>query len=139
VSAPDEPPFERFDDMIEWVDNRTVPWQSSQVAPELPHYLLTARSTGDRAVVEWQPNRVWITPRRIGAMQYALDLQHTMLHPSHYEMRVLESLADGNRQHRDLARGCGRPRGAGARRQRDWHSGPGFVGSTDHSVIVACV
>jgi hypothetical protein len=96
VSAPDEPPFERFDDMIEWVDNRTVPWQSSQVAPELPHYLLTARSTGDRAVVEWQPNRVWITPRRIGAMQYALDLQHTMLHPSHYEMRVLDSAGNAS-------------------------------------------
>jgi hypothetical protein len=94
VSAPDEPPFERFDDMIEWVDARTVPWESSQLAPELPHYRLTARSTGDRALVEWQPNRVWITPRRTGPMQYALDLQHSMLHPSHYEVRVVNSAGE---------------------------------------------
>jgi hypothetical protein len=94
VSAPDEPPFERFDDMVEWHDDRTVPWESSQLAPELPHYLLTARSTRDRALVDWQPNRVWITPRRTGPMQYALDLQHSMLHPSHYEVRVVNGAGE---------------------------------------------
>jgi hypothetical protein len=94
VSAPAEHPFDRFNDMVEWTDDRTVPWATSQVESIFRHEVASAAATGDRALVDWQPNRVWITPRRTGVMQYSLDLQHSMLHPSHYEVRVVDATGD---------------------------------------------
>lgn len=90
LSAPDEHPFDRFNDMVEWLDGRTVPWHVSTVPSEYPHYLLTERSTGDRALVDWRPNQVWITARQSGSMNVSLDLQHSVLHFSHYEWRTID-------------------------------------------------
>jgi len=90
VSAPGEPPFERFSDMVEWLDGRSVPWESSPVPSPYPHERLTALATGERALIEWAPNQIWIAPRRTGAMEYTLDLQHSLLSPHHTEHRILD-------------------------------------------------
>lgn len=90
VTAPDEPPFERSD-MVEWLDGRTVPWELSTVPSEFPHERITIYETADRGLVDWAPNQVWITPRRIGVFEYALDLQHSILQPSHVESRVTDA------------------------------------------------
>ncbi len=90
VTAPSEPPFDRFDDMVEWHDDHTVPWETSTVPSPYPHERLTRVATGDRQAVEWRPNQVWLSPRRTGPMAFTLDLQHTVLQPSHAEYRVID-------------------------------------------------
>jgi hypothetical protein len=88
LSAPGEPVFDRFGDMVEWLDGRGVPWESSPIPSVFPHVPPTAAVTGDRRLVEWAPNQIWITPRRTGVMQVTLDVEHSMLRPSHVEYRV---------------------------------------------------
>ena len=91
VSAPDELPFERYLDMVEWLDGQTTPWELSTIPSEFPHDRPTAVDTGDRTLVDWAPNQVWITPRRSGVMEVTLDLQHSVLLLSHYEYRVIDA------------------------------------------------
>jgi transglutaminase-like putative cysteine protease len=90
VTAPSEPPFDRYSDMVEWLDDHTVPWEISTVASEFPHERLTRFATGDRALMEWRPNQIWITARRTGSMEFALDLSHTVLQPLRAEYRVVD-------------------------------------------------
>jgi len=90
VSVPDEPPADRYEDAVEWLDEHVVPWEFSTVPSEYPHERLTRLQTGDRGLVEWGPNQVWITPERTGPLTYTLHLQHTMLQPSHAEYRVID-------------------------------------------------
>lgn len=90
VSAPDEDPFNRFEDMVEFLDGQTVPWESSEVPSEFPHERLTLLDTGDRTLVDWSPNQLWISTRRVGTMQVAIDLQHSMFLPLRVEYRVVD-------------------------------------------------
>ncbi|MCC7177525.1 MAG: hypothetical protein IT177_03960 [Acidobacteria bacterium] len=90
VSAPNEPPADRYEDTVEWVDEHTVPWESSTVPSEYPHERLTRYETDDRALVEWSPNQVWITPERTGPLTFTLSLQHTVLQPARAEYRVID-------------------------------------------------
>lgn len=90
IAVPDEASGNRYDDAMEWEDDDTVPWELSTVPSGLPHVRPTRVSTSDRALVDWAPNQVWLTPRRTGPMQYALDLQHTVLQLSRFEYRVID-------------------------------------------------
>ncbi len=90
IAVPDEASGNRYDDAIEWIDEHIVPWELSTVPSELPHVRPTRVVTGDRALLEWRPNQVWITPRRTGPMQYTLDLQHTVLQLGRFEYRVID-------------------------------------------------
>ncbi len=90
VTAPDELPFERSD-MVEFLDGRTVPWELSTVTSPFPKTRITVHETGDRALIDWAPNQIWITPRRTGVFEYALDLRHSILQPSHVEFRVIDA------------------------------------------------
>lgn len=91
VSAPAEPAFERFDDMIEWMDDRSVPWEWSEIESEFPKERLTRVQIDDRAAIEGRPNQVWISPRPAASREITLDLQHNVLQPSHYEWRIIDS------------------------------------------------
>jgi hypothetical protein len=90
VTAPFEPPADRYEDSVEWLDDHTVPWELSTVQSEFPHERLTRVATDDRALVEWRPNQVWITPRRTGPMQFTLNLRHTVLQLARFEYRVID-------------------------------------------------
>jgi hypothetical protein len=92
IKAPDEHPFDRFNDMVEWLDGRTPAWEASDVPSEYPHERLTARTTGDRALIQWQPNLVWISSRRAGPLVVTLDLEHSVLNFSHYDYRTIDNL-----------------------------------------------
>ncbi len=85
VSAPNELPFERYLDMVEWLDGQTIPWELSTTPSEFPHERPTAVDTADRTLVDWAPNQVWIAARRSGVMQVTLDLEHSVLQHSHYQ------------------------------------------------------
>ncbi|MCC7043181.1 MAG: hypothetical protein IT183_04925 [Acidobacteria bacterium] len=52
LSEPDELPFDRYDDMVEWLDDRVVPWSASTVESPYPKERLTRRTTRDRRLAE---------------------------------------------------------------------------------------
>lgn len=90
VSAPDEPSFDRWGDMIEFSDSRTVPWESSPIESPFPKEQMTARSTSDRAAVDAPLNQLWVTPRVTTGSTVALDLAHSMAQIAGAEFRVID-------------------------------------------------
>jgi transglutaminase-like putative cysteine protease len=91
VAAPDEDPFDRWNDMIEWADPRVVPWQASTVPSEFPKVQITSRSTADRGQVEASLNDLWVTPRVTGGSEVTLDLVHAMPNIARAEYRVVDA------------------------------------------------
>ncbi len=89
VWAPAEAAFDRWNDMIEWTDSRTVPWESSAVPSQFPKEPLTARSTTDAAVANAPLNQVWVTPRVTTGTTVALDLAHDMPQIAGTEFRII--------------------------------------------------
>jgi transglutaminase-like putative cysteine protease len=90
VSAPDEPSFDRWGDMIEFSDSRTTPWESSPIESPFPKEQMTARSTSDRAAVDAPLNQLWVTPRVTTGSTVALDLAHGMPQIAGAEFRVID-------------------------------------------------
>lgn len=90
LAAPQEAPFDRWNDMVEWTDALTVPWESSTVASPFPKGRLTNYSTGNPTLVDAPLNRIWVTPRVTGGSQLTLDLAHDMPQIARAEYRVLE-------------------------------------------------
>ncbi|MEP7117434.1 MAG: transglutaminase-like domain-containing protein, partial [Acidobacteriota bacterium] len=91
LSAPDEPAFDRFDDMVEWSDSRIGPWEDSPVPSDYPKERLTRQRTSDRAFVEAALNQVWATPRPAGPTQIAVDLQTNTPDQGWYEFRHVDT------------------------------------------------
>jgi hypothetical protein len=60
ISEPDEPPFDRYNDMVGWSDDRVVPWRASTVESAYPKEPLTRRSTRDRRLAEPPPGQIQI-------------------------------------------------------------------------------
>lgn len=58
LSVPNEPPFDRYGDMVEWLDSRVVPWEESTVESPYPKERLTSRATSDRALTDQPPSDV---------------------------------------------------------------------------------
>lgn len=91
VFAPNEDPFDRWNDMIEWTDGRTIPWESSTVDSEFPKVRITAVSTADRAMAGAPLNQIWVTPRVTSGTDVLLDLAHDMPQIAGAEYRILDS------------------------------------------------
>lgn len=91
VTTPNENPFDRWGDMVELLDSRTTPWESSPVPSEWPKERLTARSTDDRGLVYAPLNQIWVTPRVTGGTAVVLDLAHDMPQIAAVEYRVIDT------------------------------------------------
>lgn len=90
VSSPSEPAFDRWNDMIEFRDARTVPWESSQVPSTYPKERLTRLATSDRAAVDAPLNQLWVMPRIGAAATVLIDLAHDMPQIVGGEYRVID-------------------------------------------------
>jgi Transglutaminase-like superfamily len=90
VWAPAEAPFDRWNDMVEWTDSHTVPWESSTVPSPFPNEKVTARVTNDPAVANAPLNQIWVTPRVTTGSTVALDLAHDMPQIAGAEFRVID-------------------------------------------------
>jgi hypothetical protein len=88
LSVPDEPPFDRFNDMIEWHDAATVPWESSTVPSSYPKERLTNLVSGDRAAFTNGPNRVEVSIGSVSADEVVLRFANNMLQLDHYQVRA---------------------------------------------------
>lgn len=87
LSKPDEPPFDRLNDMVEWVDKRTVAWESGIQRTEFPREQLTTKKTLDRAAVEAPINQVHVTAVS-DDQGVLLTLRHNVRHYRNYEYRI---------------------------------------------------
>lgn len=78
LSAPGEDPFNRFNDMVEWSDPLTVPWELSQVPSVFPKERLTSRVVTDAEVADAPLNRIWVTPGSTSDATIDLELAHNV-------------------------------------------------------------
>ena len=88
LSRPDEPPMDRFNDMVEWADELTVPWEKSVVTSEYPKDRLTKRSTSDRLLAQPPMNQVELSAD-VSASTAVIALRHNVLQLSGYEYRIV--------------------------------------------------
>lgn len=89
LSNTQEAAFDRYNDMIEFRDSRTVPWELSTVPSPYPKELLTARSVSDAGQVEAPINELWATPVLSGPAEVTLSLQTSMPSVAYAEYRTV--------------------------------------------------
>jgi len=92
LARPDEPPFDRFNDMIGLEDPRVEPWERSQVESPFPKERLTRLRTSDRDALYGRLNqiRLEVVSKPTGV---AFGLRHNVSEFDHYEFRIID--ADG--------------------------------------------
>jgi hypothetical protein len=95
LTKPDEPPFDRFNDMVEWADPRVPPWESSTVVSEFPKERLTKVRTSDRAQVLPMLNQVKVGSRLLEDGRVEVTLQHNVRQFLRYEYRILRGRSAG--------------------------------------------
>lgn len=88
LSRPDDPPFERFEDMVEFDDPKVTAWEVSTVPTTFPRTRLTRRRTGDRRVVSAPLNQVQVGVRSTDTHSVTLELRDNVLQRATYEYRV---------------------------------------------------
>ena len=95
LTKPDEPPFDRFNDMVEWVDPRVPPWESSTVASPFPKERLTKERTSSREHVLPMLNQVKVSSRQLDDGSIEMRLEHNVRQFLRYEYRVLRGKSAG--------------------------------------------
>lgn len=91
VAAPFEVAFDRFNDAVEFLDARTVPWEHSTVDSPLPKEPLTIQSTTSRAYVDAPVNALWVAPWISGPAEVTLGLNTSMPNVARAEYRVIDA------------------------------------------------
>ncbi len=88
LSRPELPPFDRFDDMVEFEDAKVPAWESSPVVSVFPKVRLTRRRVSDAGVVSGRLNQVQLGVRSIANAFVTLNVRDNVLQRDHYEYRV---------------------------------------------------
>jgi hypothetical protein len=88
LSAPDEPQFDRFNDMIEWNDAATVPWELSTVPSIYLKDRLTNQVTNDRVAAEAPLNQVVMTVAEQSESEIILIFETNALEFRNYQIRL---------------------------------------------------
>jgi hypothetical protein len=88
LSRPGDPPFERFDDMIEFDDPKVPAWEVSSVASTFHKERLTRRRTGDRRVVSGKRNQVRLRIRSAVPGSVTLDIRDNVMQRASYQYRI---------------------------------------------------
>jgi hypothetical protein len=102
LSAPHEHPFHRYNDMIEWLDELTVPWEFSEVESVFAKVRLTNLQTDDRAYFEGRLNQVFVSVESNVAGVLQIRLENNSHGFLTYQMRTLARVRD-NRPWQDHA------------------------------------
>jgi hypothetical protein len=88
LSRPGDPPFERFDDMIEFDDPKVPAWEVSSVASTFHKERLTRRRTSDRRVVSGKRNQVRLRIRSAEPGSVTLDIRDNVMQRAAYQYRL---------------------------------------------------
>jgi hypothetical protein len=94
LSKPDEPPFDRFNDMVEFEDPRVVPWEQSNVSSPYPKTRLTRQRTTDREAISAGLNHVALTVLQSTPDALVYGLRNDVFQFDHYEYRIVQSGAE---------------------------------------------
>lgn len=89
LAAPYEHPFHRYNDMVEWIDEFTVPWEFSEVESEFAKVRLTNLQTNDRAAFEGRMNQVKVTVESNAAGTLDIRFENNLHGFRGYEIRKL--------------------------------------------------
>lgn len=87
LTKPDEPRFDRFNDMVEWDDDLAPAWEDGEGASEFPRKRLTQLRTNDRRLAEPRLNQIFVEPRSTDA-GVELHLQHNVREFREFEYRI---------------------------------------------------
>ncbi|MGC4083775.1 MAG: hypothetical protein QM736_17100 [Vicinamibacterales bacterium] len=88
LTRPDDAPFNRFDDMIEFEDARVPAWEVSPVASDFPKERLTRQRVSDRRVIDAKLNQVQLDVRTVDANAVTLDVRDNVLQRAFYRSRM---------------------------------------------------
>jgi hypothetical protein len=89
LSAPEEPAFDRFNDMVEYVNSRTVPWELSEVDSPYAKVPLTRSRSGDPAEFDAKLNQTRVSIQAVEHPRVSLTLDNNSVEFAHYEFRVV--------------------------------------------------
>ncbi len=87
LSAPDEPAIDRFNDMVEFADFRTVPWEFSTVPSPYQKAPVTLARSGDPTEFDAKLNQTEVAVKAVEAPKVTLTLDQNFVEFSHYEYR----------------------------------------------------
>jgi hypothetical protein len=94
VAVPEEIAFDRYNDMVEWLDELTVPWEFSQVASPYPKERLTNLQTDRRQDLEARFNQVEVSIDSNEGGVLSVGLQNNVHAFDRYEYRMLRRLGE---------------------------------------------
>jgi hypothetical protein len=89
LTMPDEPPFDRMNDMVEWEDALTVPWEDSGVFSAWPKQRPTNLRSSDRHVYEAPLNQVHVTVESLAAGELVVSLENNVVQFQRYQWREI--------------------------------------------------
>jgi hypothetical protein len=89
LSAPDEPAFDRFNDMVEYANYRTVPWEFSTMISPYAKVPLTRTRSGDPDEFEAKLNQTQISIRTVHTASVTLELKTNAVEFSHFQHREM--------------------------------------------------
>ena len=92
LTRADEDPFDRYNDMVEFMDSRTVPWEFSQDGASYPKSRLTNLQTYERAEFAGAYNQVFVSIGETRFPTVQLSLTHNVVSFDHYEWRTVGSV-----------------------------------------------
>jgi hypothetical protein len=88
LTRPDDPPFDRVNDMIEFEDPRVPAWEASPVPSMIPKERLTRRRVHDRRVVTAKLNQVRLSIASALGRAVTLEIRDNVLQRASYQYRI---------------------------------------------------
>lgn len=104
LSTPDEVPFDRQNDMVEFDSPLTVPWEASPVESVYPKVRLTQWRTAERALFDAKLNQVDVSVEKVAPAEVTLHAMHDMHAFWRFEVRE-RSVGDEVAPWRDVGAG----------------------------------
>jgi hypothetical protein len=90
LSSPDEPPFDRYNDMVEWLNPLTLPWEFNPGPSSYVIERLTNLQSGDRADFSEKLNQVLVTVNTAPNGGITLRFANNVFDFDHYQLRIRE-------------------------------------------------
>jgi hypothetical protein len=91
LASPDEPPFDRFNDMIEFEDPRVEPWERNPVQSPFPKERLTKQRTSDRDAVYARLNQIQLDVLGSTPGAAVVALRNNVPQFDRYEFRIVDA------------------------------------------------
>jgi hypothetical protein len=89
LSVPDEEPFDRYNDMVEFRDARVLAWEDTADAYSYPTYRLTNLQTYHRDELRGELNQTFLDISSVQARTITINMDNSVRDFDHYEWRTV--------------------------------------------------